>query len=128
MGFQMMLMTMRSIVMMKIMEIRMTISYIMYSLNSNALLFTTNILRVDAYHALGVIAMKKKLQFILCRVILCSRSLPYVFDMERVLHPSLVKCLSSLSIRSPQLHRKLWMEHNKAIRATTLIRHLQTQP
>ena len=59
MGFQMMLMTMRSIVMMKIMEIRMMISYIMYSLNSNALLFTTNILRVDAHHALGVIAMKK---------------------------------------------------------------------
>ena len=43
--------------------------------------------------------------------------------MERVLHPSLVKCLSSLSILSPQLHRKLWMEQKKAIRgATTLIK------
>ena len=36
-----MLMMMRSIVMMKM---RMMISYTMYSLNSNALLFTTNIL------------------------------------------------------------------------------------
>ena len=37
----MMLMMMRSIVMMKMMEMRMMISYTM---NSNALLFTTNIL------------------------------------------------------------------------------------
>ena len=44
--------------------------------------------------------------------------------MEKVLHPSLVKCLSSLSIRSPHLHRKLWMEQKKAIRATTLIKAL----
>ena len=41
-----------------------------------------------------------------------------------VLHPSLVKCLSSPSIRSPQLHRKLWMEQKKAIRAATLIKAL----
>ena len=45
--------------------------------------------------------------------------------MERVLHPSLVKCLSSLSIRSPQLKIKLWMEQKKAIRATTLIKALR---
>ena len=44
--------------------------------------------------------------------------------MEKVLHPSLVKCLSSLSIRSPHLHRKLWMEQKKAIRATDLIKAL----
>ena len=36
-----------------------------------------------------------------------------------------MKCLSSLSIRSPQLQRKLWMEQKKAfIRATTLIKAL----
>ena len=44
--------------------------------------------------------------------------------MERVLHPSLVKCLLSLSIQSPQLHSKLWMEKKKAIRATALIKAL----
>ena len=44
--------------------------------------------------------------------------------MEVVLHPSLVKCLSSLSILSPRLHRKLWMEQKKAIRATTLMKAL----
>ena len=59
-----------------------------------------------------------------CILILSTRALPYAFAMGRVLHPSLVKCLSSLSIRSPQLHRKLWMEQKKAIRATTLIKAL----
>ena len=59
-----------------------------------------------------------------CILILSTRALPDVYAMERVWHPSLVKCLSSLSTRSPKLHRKLWMEQKKAIRATTLIKAL----
>ena len=59
-----------------------------------------------------------------CILMLSTRALPDVFAMERVLHLSLVKCLSSLSIRSPQLHRKSWIEQKKAIRATTLIKAL----
>ena len=57
-----------------------------------------------------------------CILIMSTQALPDA--MERVFHPSLVKCLSSLSIRSPQLHRKLWMEQKKAIRANTLIKVL----
>ena len=60
----------------------------------------------------------------ICDCIRAHWVLPDVFAMEKVLHPSLVKCLSSLSIQSPQLHRKLWMEQKKAIKATTLIKAL----
>ena len=69
---------------------------------------------------------------IIYRISICimrsTRALPNVLAMERVLLcPSLVKCLSSLSIRFPQLQMKLWMEQKKAIiRATTLIKALGT--
>lgn len=54
------------------------------------------------------------------------RALPDVFAMERVLtHPSLVRCLSRLPIRTPGRQIKLWIQQKRAhIRTTSLVKAL----
>ena len=55
-----------------------------------------------------------------------DRALPDVFAMERVLtHPSLVRCLSRLPIRTPGRQIKLWIQQKRAhIRTTSLVKAL----
>ena len=59
---------------------------------------------------------------ILLMYICAHRALPDVFAMERVLtHPSLVRCLSRLPIRTPARQIKLWMQQKQAhIRITSV--------
>ncbi len=54
------------------------------------------------------------------------RALPDVLAMEAVLtHPSLVKCLSNLTVRSPGKQISLWLEQKRAhSRSTALIKSL----
>ena len=60
-----------------------------------------------------------------CIIIIgAHRALPDVLAMERVLlHPSLVRCLSSLTIRCPQQQVKLWMDQKESfLKAAVIIK------
>lgn len=54
------------------------------------------------------------------------RALPDVLAMEEILtHPSLIRCLSSLSIRTPGKQVSQWIQQKRAhIRSTTLLKSL----